>query len=155
MTENAPEAPQGEPEVDQQPSEDKTDWKAEARKWEARAKQNSDAAKRLGDIEEASKSELQKAIDRAAAAEAALASAQAESLRLTVAARHGISGDNLDLLVGSTEDELEVKAKKIASLITDSGKTDPFPKADPSQGGHGTGAPSTADLFARFAEKKL
>lgn len=153
MTEVTPEAPQGNPEVE--PQEDKTDWKAESRKWEARAKENNGAALKLTQLEEASKSELQKAIDRATAAEASLADKEAEALRLTVAARHGISADNLDLLTGSTEDELEAKAKKIASLITDSTPPDPFPKADPSQGPKGAGPASNADAFAAFASKKL
>lgn len=154
MSDNAPAEPQGSPEVE--PQEDKTDWKAEARKWEARAKENNGAAQKLTELENASKSELQKAIDRAAAAEAALATAQAESLRLTIAARHGISGDHLDLLTGSSEDELEEKAKKLSALITDSGKSDPFPKADPSQGaGGGSGKTNTADMFADLLSKKL
>lgn len=153
MTEVAQEAPQGTPDVE--PQEDKTDWKAEARKWESRAKENNTAAQKLAQLEEESKSELQKAIDRASAAELALADREAETLRLTIAARHGISGDHLDLLSGSTEDELEAKAKKIASLITDSAPTDPFPKADPSQGPKGAGPASNADVFAAFAAKKL
>lgn len=154
MTDNAPAEPQGTPEVEMQ--EDKTDWKAEARKWEARAKENSGAAQKLTELENASKSELQRAIDRAAAAEAALATAQAESLRLSIAARHGISGDHLDLLTGSSEDELEAKAQKLSALIAVSAKPDPFPKPDPSQGaGGGTGKSSNADLFAQFAAKKL
>lgn len=157
MTENAPEAPQGAPAapvVPEAPQE--TDWKAEARKWEGRAKENSKAAERLTELEEANKSELQKVIDRAEAAEKKIATAQAEALRLTVAARHGITGDALDLLHGSDEDELEAKATKLAALITDSGKPDPFPKADPSQGAKGAGGKtSTADMFTAFAKSKL
>lgn len=154
MTDPAPVEPQGDP-VANQPIEDKTDWKAEARKWEARAKENSGAAQKLADLENASKSELQKALDRAEAAEKALASTQAESLRLTVAARHGITGDALDLLNGSTEDELEAKAVKLSALLTDSTKPDPFPKADPSQGVRGAGNATTADQFAAFVGDKL
>lgn len=152
MTDEAPVEPQGDPEAEQ--VQDKTDWKAEARKWEARAKQNSDAAARLAQIEEANKTDLEKAVSRAEAAEKALAEAQAESLRLNVAARHGISGENLEFLVGSTEEELEAKALKLKSLITDS-KPDPFPKADPSQGPRGGGGGTTADQFAAFMSSKL
>lgn len=154
MTENAPAEPQGEPEATQ--AEDKTDWKAEARKWESRAKENSAAQQKLAELENASKSELQRALDRAEAAEKAIAEAQSESLRLTVAARHGITGDALELLSGSTEDELEAKAAKLAALITDSNKPDPFPKADPSQGSQGgVGKTSNGDLFAQLVSKKL
>lgn len=64
----------------QQPSEppqgDSTDWKAEARKWEdrakrdaAKAKANADAAQRLTQLEDANKSETEKLLDRATKAE--------------------------------------------------------------------------------------
>ena len=49
---------------------DQTDWKAQARKWEALAKQNKDAAARLAEIEEASKSDTEKQTARADQAEA-------------------------------------------------------------------------------------
>lgn len=151
MTDEAPAEPQGAPAPE--PQSDGPDWKAEARKWEARSKENAGAAQRLAELEEASKSELQKAIDRATAAEQALATSQAESLRLSIAARHGITGDHLDLLSGADEAELEAKASKLASLITEQ-KSDPFPKADPSQGPKDkTGPTSNAQLFARQLEE--
>ncbi len=50
-------------------SHDTTDWKAEARKWEARAKENRDAANRLQQLEDANKSETEKLTERATAAE--------------------------------------------------------------------------------------
>ena len=94
-----------------------TDWKAEARKWEARAKENSTAAKRLAEIEEASKTEAQKLADRAAAAEKALAEAQADALRSKVIAKHAIPEDYHEFVVGATEDELTAKAEKVKALI--------------------------------------
>jgi len=48
---------------------DTTDWKAEARKWESRAKANSAAAEKLAKLEEANKTELEKATEKASAAE--------------------------------------------------------------------------------------
>lgn len=66
---------------------------------------------------EAQKSEAQKAIERAEAAEAALAAKEAEALRLTVAAKHGITGDYLDLVQGADEAALEAAASKVAALI--------------------------------------
>lgn len=151
MTDEAPAEPQGTPAPE--PQTDATDWKAEARKWEARSKENAGAAQKLAELEEASKSELQKAIDRAAAAESALSASQAESLRLSIAARHGISGDNLDLLSGADEAELEAKATKLSALIAEQ-KSDPFPKADPSQGPKDKAGPtSNAQTFARQLEE--
>jgi hypothetical protein len=48
---------------------DTTDWKAKSRMWEQRAKENSGAAKKLQELEDAQKSELQKANERAEKAE--------------------------------------------------------------------------------------
>ena len=95
---------------------------------------------------EAEKSETQKAIERAEAAEAALVAKEAEALRLTIATRHGITGDHLDLLSGVDEAELEAKAAKIAALITKA----PRGPVIPSQGS----TPSDAPLGAaqQFAE---
>jgi molecular chaperone GrpE (heat shock protein) len=60
-----PPAPPAEPAA---PSEG-TDWKAEARKWEHRAKANNDAAKRLEEIEAAQRTAEEKAQHAAAEAE--------------------------------------------------------------------------------------
>lgn len=49
---------------------DLTDWKAEARKWEERAKSNKDAATKLAEIEAANQTEAEKEKARADAAEA-------------------------------------------------------------------------------------
>lgn len=101
-----------------------TDWKAkyeetvaESRKWESRAKDNKGAAEKLAEIEEASKSEAQKLAERAEAAEKALAGAQAESLRLSVIAKHSIPEEYHEFVVGSTAEELEAKAEKVKALI--------------------------------------
>ena len=53
-----------------------TDWKAEARKWEARAKQNSDAATELEKLKRERMSDLERA-----QADAALANAELERLK--------------------------------------------------------------------------
>jgi hypothetical protein len=54
------------------PPKDETDWKAEARKWESRAKDNKSAADKLAEIEAANQTELEKA-QKAAETEAARA----------------------------------------------------------------------------------
>lgn len=58
-----------------------TDWKAEARKWEKRAKANSEAAEKLAAIEEAGKTELQRMTERAEKAESALKAYEVERER--------------------------------------------------------------------------
>jgi hypothetical protein len=52
------------------PPAKETDWKAEARKWEQRAKENSKAAEELQKLEDAKKSELERERERADKAEA-------------------------------------------------------------------------------------
>jgi len=64
-------------------------------------------AKRLDEIEEANKTELQKALDRAEAAEKAASSAESARLRASIAAKHGVPEA---LLTGSTEEALEQAA---------------------------------------------
>lgn len=68
-------------------------------------------------LADAQKSETQKALERAEAAERALASTQSESLRLSVIARHSIPADYQEFVSGVDEAELEAKALKVLSLI--------------------------------------
>jgi hypothetical protein len=111
--------PVKEPPKPDQPVEE-TDWKAEARKWEQRAKENKTAADRLAELEEANKTEIQKANDKASAAEKAAAEAKAEALRWKVAAKHGISDDDADLfLTGTDEETLTKQAQRLTERVTD------------------------------------
>lgn len=94
-------------------------WKAMSRKNEARAKDNEAAAKRLAEIEEANKTELEKAQARAEAAEKALAerdaAAERDALAREVAASKGLADPSV--LVGGSREELEAFADKILALI--------------------------------------
>ena len=110
------ETPQGEtPAETPEPQEPRgTDWKAESRKWESRAKENlatakanEDAARRLADIEEAQKTEAQKAQERVEAAEKRASELELRSLRAEVAAEKGVP---VGLLSGSTKEALEAAA---------------------------------------------
>ena len=115
--------PQGEPQepvapAPQEPQE--TDWKAEARKWESRAKENltvakanEDAAKRLAEIEEAQKTEAEKAAERLAAAEKRASELEAKALRAEVANAKGVPAN---LLSGSTQEELEASADALLAF---------------------------------------
>lgn len=114
MSTESPSEPQGTPETPadtvEAPAQDATDWKAEARKWEARAKENAVKARRADELEESQKSEIQKAQERAEAAERELVTTKQEALRLSVAAKHGVPAH---LLAGSTEDEIEASAQAL------------------------------------------
>lgn len=112
------------------------DWEAEAEKWkkfsrqhEDAAKANADKAKQFDALEEASKTELQKAADRAAAAEAKLAETEARALRTEVAAEKAIPAN---LLSGTTREELEASA---AALLAFRGEK---PRPDMGGGDRGT-----------------
>lgn len=108
------------------------------------------AARKLAEVEEQSKSELQKAIERAEAAEKSLTSTQVETLRLKVATKHGIAGDNLDLLHGSDEESLEANAAKLATLIEGT-----KPKHVPRQGDAPSNEKSNATSDEREAVAQL
>ena len=100
----------------QEPAQE-NDWKAEARKWEARAKENSGAASKLAAIEEASKTEAQKLAERAENAERTASEKDRALLKLQVIVDHGIPKDYQDLVHGDTQEALVASAAKVKALI--------------------------------------
>jgi hypothetical protein len=118
-----PEAP-----ATQTPPAQETDWKAEARKWEARAKENSAAATRLTEIEEASKTAEQKAAERLAELEAKVTGYetrdQINAWKTEVAEATGVPAA---LLAGSTKEEIEAHAAIAKPLITPAQQPAPAP----------------------------
>lgn len=120
----------GDPKPGEDPADDdKTDWKAEARKWETRAKDNAakakvndGAAQRLKEIEDADKSEAEKATARAEAAERRAAEAEAKALRADVATEKSVPAS---LLTGSTREELEKSADALIAFRGEGKKPEP------------------------------
>lgn len=107
---------QGEP-IPEAPVKPETDWKAEAKKWETRAKENKTAADRLAEIEEANKTEAQKASDRLKAAEREAASARREASMYKIAAEFKLSGDDAAALEHvATEDGMRLIAQRLAGV---------------------------------------
>lgn len=100
---------------------DATDWKAEARKWEARAKENKSKADAYDEAQEAAKSDLQKAIERAERAEKLNADYEAEKARdaavKAVAAEVGVDAELLALMKGNTPDEITANAKTLKAKL--------------------------------------
>ena len=110
-----------------------TDWKAEARKWEARAKSNNDRIKeleakatRLDELEAANKSDIERANDAAtkASAEAADWKAKYEELDAArqrdaavrdMARKYGVEADLLARMTGDVEDNAKFLQAKEAS----------------------------------------
>lgn len=104
----------------QEPSAKETDWVAEARKWEQRAKEANRRVKELEpyaakvtELEESSKSELQKAQERAEAAEKALAETRGVAVRAEVAAAKGVP---VALLAGDSREALEASADALLAF---------------------------------------
>jgi len=96
----------------EQTKADETDWKAEARKWEQRAKENKAAA------EEASKTAEERAADRLAAIERRAAEAEARVIRREVALDHKLSKDDAALLDTVTDEKaMRALAARLAAEV--------------------------------------
>jgi hypothetical protein len=124
-----------------------TDWKAEARKWEARAKADHEAANQWREFETSQKSEVEKMADELARFKAEASESSTKLLKFEIASQKGIPAEALDLLNGSTRQELESSADKLLSLIADQSKPN-TPKPDLNQGKPSSGGQSTGDQFA-------
>lgn len=108
-------------------------------------------ARRLDEIEEASKTEAQKQADRLAKAENAAREAEAKVLRREIAIEHKLDQDDAAMLDTITdEDAMRRLAARLAKAAETTGPR--APKPDPNQGRSGAGSTSTADLFAAAVE---
>ena len=110
------------------PTPPEVDWKAKARDWEKRAKENKAAADKLAELEESQKSEAQKLADRLAAAEQRATQAEAKAERSRIAAEKGVPAE---LLVGDTAEALESFAD---ALVAFRGEAPKRPAAPPAAG---------------------
>lgn len=139
------------------PAQDDTDWVAEARKWERRAKENSDAAARLKEIEDAGKTAEQKATEERAAAEKRAADAEAALLKYEVttakfnSAGVKLTSDVLDLITGSTREQIEAATDKVLKLIA--ANAAPPPPAGAHVPGEGTAATGAGQLSKADVER--
>lgn len=113
------------------------DWKALARQWETRAKENKSAADKLAEIEAANQTEAEKAAAKAAAAEERATQAELRALRLEVAAEKGLTPAQAKRLVGSTREELEADAAELLDTFKAGTPAPVTPRPDPSQGTRG------------------
>jgi hypothetical protein len=91
--------------------------KKESRKWEGRAKANSEAASKLQEIENANKTELEKAQQAAADAAQQRDAALATHARVMAAAAHNLPVELIDHLGSGTEEEINERAEAIAKAI--------------------------------------
>lgn len=147
---------------------DNTDWKAEARKWEQRAKDNSTKARELEKQQQAAMTDADRAVaeaevrGRTAATEAfgkRLATSEIRAAALD--SDRDLTGvfDYLDLTRflddDGEPDDKAIKAFVDGLPVRDEGKPR-APKPDANQGRSGAGGPkSTADSFAEFFRNNL
>ena len=117
-------APEVEPHGDEQgatTAADMTDWKAEARKWEARAKANNAANDELEALKTQSAADIAAAVKRAEEAEAKAAQLEAAAARdravNAIAAETGVSAAVLGRMSGDTEEEIRANAQVVRSTM--------------------------------------
>lgn len=113
-----------------------TDWEAEATKWKAMARQHENkhlgalgfkskdeieqlrtSAQKYQEVEDAQKTEIQKATERAQNFEQKLADMQATNARLLAAASHNIPPELIDLLGSGTDEEINARAEVLAERL--------------------------------------
>lgn len=117
------------------------DWKAKAREWEKRAKENKDAALKLQELEDAKKTETEKLTDKLTTAAQQRDQLASEAMKLRIALRKGVPADLIDRLRGETEEEVEADADALLALVAPKDdSTAPGPRPDLSQGSSGNGA---------------
>lgn len=117
-----------------------TDWKVEAEKWkrlsrdnETRAKSNADAAKRLAEMEEADKSEMDKLTERLTAAELKAAEAERLEVAFSKAPDHLTRSQILKLakrISGATREEMDADADELFAEFAVSGAP---PRKNPAE----------------------
>lgn len=88
-----------------------------ARTWEKRAKDNSDAAKKLAAMEESQKTESQRLTDRLAEAEKELAQHRIVAIRSKAARDAGLDGDMAQFLTETEPETALAQAKALAKKI--------------------------------------
>jgi len=119
------------------PAPSGTDWQAEARKWEARAKENFEKAQKFDLLpttpnpapqDDGVNARLTEFETRVTTAERVANETGIELTRLQVATDKGIAKDHLPLLTATSREALEVQADAILKLSSGSGRV-------PGQGG--------------------
>lgn len=105
-------------------ADESVDWRARARQWEERSKANharvqelEPLAAKAKELEDASKSDLQRLTDQLAESTRRAEGLEAERNRLSVIAKHGIPEDFQDLVQGNDEASLSASAEKVRALI--------------------------------------
>jgi len=143
-----------------------TDWKAKAREWEKRAKDNmtriKEAEPKLAEYDrliQASKSELELAREQATGYQERATKAERDAMVATIALDKGLPAALARRLQGSTPEELQADADELLAQFPASQETTArrAPRPDTSQGSSARGgAPaSPADEFASIIRSQI
>lgn len=123
--------------TDNPPKVDETDWKAEARKWEQRAKDNKSAAEQLATLEESQKTESEKLAERLAEAKTEadqIPEKVASTLKSHLVQLHEITDEDAELFLTATDPDVLLKQvqrfversiKPKGSVVPTQGTADP------------------------------
>ena len=118
--------------ADQKPTETVEFWKDKAREQEKRAKENADAARRLAEIEAASKTAEEKAAERLAEAERRAAELEAKATIAEIAASTSIPADILAGPRDRTPEAVQEFADRLSGFLDERGKPR-TPRPNPAQ----------------------
>jgi hypothetical protein len=113
-----------------------TDWAAEAKKWEQRAKENKKAADELAALKASQMTEAERTTARLAELEREAQTARSEALRYRIATRFGINDDDAELFLTATDEAtLERQAQALAARNAAAAEPVPArPRGDVDQG---------------------
>jgi hypothetical protein len=113
--------------------------------WRTQVRDLKPLAEKAKEQDEASKSEIQKALDRATEAERKAQETTLEAARLRAASAHGLTEAQADRLKGSTPEELLADAKAYAAELGANGRK----PADLKQGARGSSTPDDPNAWLR------
>jgi len=99
-------------------------WKSHSRTWETRAKENKAAADRIKEIEDANKTELEKAQERLAELEAELNNSKQSALRSSIIAEFKVDPEDAEIfLTAQDEETLRRQAQRLAEKTAQQNKS--------------------------------
>jgi len=131
----------------QDDTENGPDWQALARKWETRAKADKDDAFKWREYVKSQKTVEEQRLEELKETQAELERERSARLRYEIASEKQIPADALNLLEGSTREEIEAKADALLNLL-DAQSSTKKPKPDPNQGVRSGGKSTPAEDFA-------
>ena len=106
----------------------------EAANYRTKLREVEPLAKKAQEAEDANKTEIQKAADRAQRAEQALQEQATGYTRLELAVQYNIPPDDIDLIGSGTREEMDARAARLAALHAASMKASPPPTDRPVEG---------------------